>query len=61
MALVEAARAGSPASEKPEARSSAGIFQDHPVPTLAAFMLVLPAFASNFVLVEIFGWAMISA
>jgi len=26
---------------------------------LALFLLVLPAFASNFVLIELFGWAMI--
>ena len=37
-----------------------GALQAHPALwLLALFLLLLPAFASNFVLVEIFGWAMI--
>ena len=35
-------------------------FQAHPALwLLALFLLILPAFASNFVLIEMFGWAMI--
>ncbi len=60
MALVEATRSASPASAKAEGWSVTGTFQAHPVLwLLAVFLLVLPAFASNFVLIEIFGWAMI--
>jgi branched-chain amino acid transport system permease protein len=58
MALVETAR---PLSEaRPERWSLTATFQAHPVLwLLALFLLVLPAFANNFVLIEIFGWAMI--
>jgi len=57
MALVEAAP--TPASDK-AAASLAATLQANPVLwLLALFLLVLPAFASNFVLIELFGWAMI--
>ena len=57
MALVEASRTTSPADAAP---SVSGALQAHPVLwLLAVFLLVLPAFASNFVLIELFGWAMI--
>src|SRR5262245_66638249 len=60
MALLEASHTGSPAAAKAESWSLTGAFQAHPVLwLLAVFLLVLPAFASNFVLVEIFGWALI--
>ena len=59
MALVEATRSGSAATDS-GSWTLAGIFQAHPVLwLLALFLLVLPAFASNFVLIELFGWAMI--
>src|ERR1041384_2816108 len=58
MALVEAARA--PASAKPESWNWTDTFLEHPALwLLALFLLILPAFASNFVLIELFGWAMI--
>src|ERR1044072_2567163 len=58
MALVEAARA--PASAKPESWSWTDTFLEHPALwLLALFLLILPAFASNFVIIELFGWAMI--
>ncbi len=58
MALVETAPAQSPA--KPASWSVTGALQAHPVLwLLALFLLVLPAFANNFVLIEVFGWAMI--
>jgi branched-chain amino acid transport system permease protein len=56
MAMVEAARTPPQA----ESWSLIGTFQAHPALwLLALFMLILPAFASNFVLIELFGWAMI--
>ena len=56
MAMVEAARTPPQA----ESWSLIGTFQAHPALwLLALFMLILPAFASNFVLIEMFGWAMI--
>jgi branched-chain amino acid transport system permease protein len=59
MALVEAA-GNRAAAANAESWTLAGIFQAHPVLwLLALFLLVLPAFASNFVLIELFGWAMI--
>ena len=59
MALVEAA-GNRTAAPNAESWTLAGIFQAHPVLwLLALFLLVLPAFASNFVLIELFGWAMI--
>src|ERR1044072_8661099 len=59
MALVEAARA--PASATAAERWNwTDPFQQQPALwLLALFLLVLPAFASNFVLIELFGWAMI--
>ena len=62
MALVEAARAPASAGAdgQPESWSWTDTFQQHPALwLLALFMLILPAFASNFVLIELFGWAMI--
>src|ERR1044072_9640475 len=62
MALVEAARAppSARADGRPESRNWTDTFQRHPALwLLALFMLILPAFASNFVLIEMFGWAMI--
>src|SRR5262245_26362806 len=57
MALVEASRTGQPATE---GWSLINTFQAQPALwLLALFLLVLPAFASNFVLIEMFGWAMI--
>jgi branched-chain amino acid transport system permease protein len=57
MALVEASRASSPGAAS---WTLSGALQAHPVLwLLAVFLLVLPAFASNFVLIELFGWAMI--
>src|SRR4029450_3980176 len=59
MALVETA-GNRTAAQNAESWTLAGIFQAHPVLwLLALFLLGLPAFASNFVLVELFGWAMI--
>ncbi len=58
MALVETARP--PTEARPERWSLTATFQSYPVLwLLALFLLVLPAFANNFVLIEIFGWAMI--
>src|SRR5258705_10859100 len=58
MALVEASRTSGPAGDASWTLS--GALQAHPVLwLLAVFLLVLPAFASNFVLIELFGWAMI--
>jgi branched-chain amino acid transport system permease protein len=58
MALVEAARTG--ASARAESWNWTDTFQQHPALwLLALFMLILPAFASNFVLIELVGWAMI--
>jgi len=62
MALVEAAH--TPASARADGKSDGwtltGIFQAHPALWLLALvLLILPAFASNFVLIELFGWAMI--
>src|ERR1044072_3003555 len=62
MALVEAARAppSARADGRPESRNWTDTFQRHPALwLLALFMLILPAFASNFVLIGMFGWAMI--
>src|SRR5678815_3657777 len=62
MALVEAARApaSARADGKPESWSWTDTFLEHPALwLLALFLLILPAFASNFVLIELFGWAMI--
>ena len=57
MALVEAARTRDRQADELELT---GAFQAHPALwLLALFLLILPAFASNFVLIEIFGWAMI--
>src|ERR1043166_4460691 len=59
MALVEAAgnRTAAPSAES---WTLAGIFQATPALWLLALvLLILPAFASNFVLIELFGWAMI--
>ena len=60
MALVESSSAARPAS------SGAELEPDRHVPgasrrsgCCSLFLLILPAFASNFVLIEIFGWAMI--
>ena len=56
MALVEATRSAGPPSARTEAWNLSATFQAHPVLwLLAVFLLVLPAFASNFVLIEIFG------
>src|SRR5258705_77099 len=62
MALVEAAH--TPASARADGRSDGwtliGILQAHPALWLLVLvLLILPAFASNFVLIELFGWAMI--
>jgi branched-chain amino acid transport system permease protein len=58
MALVDTATAQS--TGKPSGWSLSGTFQAHPVLwLLALFLVVLPAFANNFVLIEVFGWAMI--
>src|ERR1044072_4127203 len=62
MALVEAARG--PASGRADGKSDGwtltGIFQANPALWLIALvLLILPAFASNFVMIELFGWAMI--
>ena len=58
MALVEISPPLSPV--KQDGWSLINTFQAHPVLwLLALFLLILPAFASNFVLIEIFGWSMI--
>src|ERR1043165_9329759 len=62
MALVEATRtpASARADGKPESWNWTDTFLEHPALwLLALFLLILPAFASNFVLIELFGWAMI--
>jgi branched-chain amino acid transport system permease protein len=57
MALVEAPSAASTAPAKP---AGIGLTAAHPALwLLVLFMLLLPAFASGFVLVEIFGFALI--
>ena len=57
MALVEASR--TPAAPA-ESWSLVNTFQAQPALwLLALLLLILPAFASNFVLIEMFGWAMI--
>jgi branched-chain amino acid transport system permease protein len=59
MALVEAPRA-TDATPAPAGKSLSAYVSDHPALwLLVLFLLLLPAFASNFVLVELFGWAMI--
>src|SRR6185436_14645890 len=56
MAMAEAARTPPQA----ESWSLIGILQAHPALWLLALvLLILPAFASNFVMIELFGWAMI--
>src|SRR5688572_21790801 len=56
MAMVDAARTPPQA----ESWSLINTFQAHPALwLLLVFMLILPAFASNFVMIEMFGWAMI--
>jgi branched-chain amino acid transport system permease protein len=56
MAMAEAART----PPQSEGWSLIATFQAYPALwLLALFMLILPAFASNFVLIELFGWAMI--
>ena len=58
MAMAETARAAPPAPA--QSWSLINTFQAHPALwLLLLFMLILPAFASNFVLIEMFGWAMI--
>jgi branched-chain amino acid transport system permease protein len=56
MALVDTSRG----AQTEASWTLSGLLQAHPVLWLVAlFLLVLPAFGSNFVLIEIFGWAMI--
>src|SRR5688500_14015855 len=56
MAMAEAART----QPQSEGWSLIATLQAQPALwLLALFMLILPAFASNFVLIELFGWAMI--
>jgi branched-chain amino acid transport system permease protein len=58
MAMADTARTASPAPA--ESWSVINTLQAHPALwLLLLFMLILPAFASNFVLIELFGWAMI--
>jgi branched-chain amino acid transport system permease protein len=58
MAMAETARAAPPAPA--QSWSLINTFQAHPALwLLLVFMLILPAFASNFVMIEMFGWAMI--
>src|ERR1700741_1752264 len=63
MALVEAARTASARADGKTTTAGwnwTDTFQQHPgLWLLALFLLILPAFASNFVLIELFGWAMI--
>jgi branched-chain amino acid transport system permease protein len=60
MALVEAPNAPSAPATQAVGSSLAAALTAHPqLWALALFLLILPAFASNFVLVEIFGWALI--
>src|ERR1700741_3200108 len=62
MALVEAppSAAASTAPARPAGARGAAALAAHPAFwVLALFLLLLPAFASNFVLVEIFGYALI--
>ena len=56
--MAEAARAAPPAPA--QSWSLINTFQAQPALwLLLVFLLILPAFASNFVLIEMFGWAMI--
>jgi branched-chain amino acid transport system permease protein len=58
MAMADTARTAPPAQAEPW--SLINTFQAQPALwLLLVFMLILPAFASNFVLIELFGWAMI--
>ena len=60
MALVEAPAAAGTAAPKPAGIGLEVARAAHPVDwLLILFLLLLPAFASNFVLVEIFGFALI--
>jgi branched-chain amino acid transport system permease protein len=60
MAVVEAPSAASTTAAKPAGPAWEALTGVHPAAwLLALFLLLLPAFASNFVLVEIFGFAFI--
>ncbi len=60
MALVEAPSAPAATPVAPVGSSMTAALSAHPALwLLLLFLLLLPAFASNFVLVELFGWALI--
>jgi branched-chain amino acid transport system permease protein len=60
MAVIDAPAAVTSPVDAPRSRGLFASFSEHPGLWLfAVFLLLLPTFASGFVLVELFGWAMI--